>query len=456
MHFGMGDYDRAVQLGDDALALLKDSGETSSLLEVVKVVANAYCEKEDESAAMDVVSDMCKSFEAKADKEGEAACLLLKCAISSRMESYDEAASAATKAQEIFAELSDSKGEAGALRWICEVLTAKKDHKPAIKGAERARTLFRELGDEGGEAMMLALAAQNSVCLAVNEGAEVGAERTSRAAKDSLDKAAKAAKAAVKISRDTSGQEEVLALALIATGQVLMLNLKFDEALEATDEAAWLFRQAGDFKSEAQALLLSADSLRFLKQYNESKEAANECLGLFQQQENVKGEELAQKILSIIEEIQRPMLEAQMFQQQQAWLAQQQAQGGGGNFQMPQMQMQMVNFDQGGGDAGQSVARVEREKGAALDLSAGLDTAMVKNKLLEISLRITGAEDGEIEFDTPLMEAGLTSNSAILMRDELSQELPGLNLPVTLVFDYPTISDMSELIIETSQKKLKK
>merc|ERR1712216_731749 len=159
-----------------------------------------------------------------------------------------------------------------------------------------------------------------------------------------------------------------------------------------------------------------------------------------------------------IEEIQRPMLEAQMWQQQQQWMQQQQMMGGGG---MPQgmPQMQMVNFGQGGGyddGGGQSVARVEREKGAALDLSQGLDTVMVKNKLLEISLRITGAEDGEIEFDTPLMEAGLTSNSAILMRDELSQELPGLNLPVTLVFDYPTISDMSELIIETSAKKLGK
>merc|ERR1712039_783468 len=92
----------------------------------------------------------------------------------------------------------------------------------------------------------------------------------------------------------------------------------------------------------------------------------------------------------------------------------------------------------------------EREKGAALDMSKGLDTAMVKNKVLEISLRITGAEDGEIEFDTPLMEAGLTSNSAILLRDELSQELPGINLPVTLVFDYPSIGAMTDLVTTQS------
>jgi tetratricopeptide (TPR) repeat protein len=459
MHFGMEDYDRALQIGEDALVLLKDSGETGALLDVVKVVANSHVEKGDESAALDCVTEMTTFFEGKEDKAGLAACLILTCAVQGKMESYDEAASSATKAQEIFSELGDSKGEAGALRWICEVHTAKKEHKSAVKGAERARTLYREIGDDSGEAMMLALAAQNSVSLACVEGAEVGAERMSRAAKDALDKAAKLAKAAVKIGRDLKGEEQVLALALIATGQVLMLNMKFDEALEATDEAAILFREGADFRSEAQALLLSADALRFLKQYNESKEAANECLSLFQQQENTKGEELAQKILEIIEEIQRPMLEAQMWQQQQQWMQQQQMMGGPPQG-MPQMSPQMMMQMQGGGggfdDGGQSVARVEREKGAALDLSQGLDNAMVKNKLLEISLRITGAEDGEIEFDTPLMEAGLTSNSAILMRDELSQELPGLNLPVTLVFDYPTISDMSELILETSQKKLGK
>lgn len=135
----------------------------------------------------------------------------------------------------------------------------------------------------------------------------------------------------------------------------------------------------------------------------------------------------------------------------------------------------------------------------------------------EIALRITGADDGEIEADTPLMEAGLTSNSvrvpgsqsqefsdglncqadwtcmlyivcfsskAIIMRDvpwpffigietephehcknrdlfdaffiskvflqELSQALPGVQLPVTLVFDYPSVSAMTELILQST------
>merc|ERR1712187_272433 len=120
---------------------------------------------------------------------------------------------------------------------------------------------------------------------------------------------------------------------------------------------------------------------------------------------------------------------------------------------MGQQQQQWQPQEPEGGDEAVSVARIEREKTAALDVSAGLDLPVVKAKVLEIASRITGAEDGEIEADTPLMEAGLTSNSAILLRDELSQELPGISLPVTLVFDYPSIAAMSELIVQSSKRK---
>merc|ERR1712217_219969 len=126
-----------------------------------------------------------------------------------------------------------------------------------------------------------------------------------------------------------------------------------------------------------------------------------------------------------------------------------------GYTQMQMMPLQQQQQYDAPADAGTSVARPTGPRGPALDLSGGVSEEMVKSKVLEIAVRITGAEDGEIEFDTPLMEARLTSNSAILMRDELTQELPGINLPVTLVFDYPTVTAMVDLIMETAQKAIK-
>jgi len=89
--------------------------------------------------------------------------------------------------------------------------------------------------------------------------------------------------------------------------------------------------------------------------------------------------------------------------------------------------------------------------GSPLAVSAGMDSGVVRNKISEIAGAIIGDTD-EIEADTPLMEAGLTSNSAVLLRDELSKDLPGISLPPTLIFDYPSIQAISEFVLEKSKK----
>mmetsp|Transcript_12327 Transcript_12327/g.25001 ORF Transcript_12327/g.25001 Transcript_12327/m.25001 type:complete len:327 (+) Transcript_12327:1-981(+) len=323
-----------------------------------------------------------------------------------------------------------------------------KEYKSALRSAERARTLFREIGDDVQETAALYLVSQNAFELAVDEGAKVGESSLPKAAKDALDKSVKASDGAVKLARDllSDNGQELLAYSLGVQAQCMMMLKKFDDALRSADEAVILFREIGSDVNEASALLISADALRQTRSYDESGAAAREALGLFQKHGDARGEELSNKIIGFLEEIQQRM--------QQQWLAQQAAQ----NPQQWQMNMQFAPQEQqgGGGEQAASLARPERERGPALDMSAGLDTTVVRAKVMDIASRITGAEEGEIEADTPLMEAGLTSNSAILLRDELSQELPGITLPVTLVFDYPSIAAMSDLIVESSKAKIKR
>mmetsp|Transcript_59070 Transcript_59070/g.183067 ORF Transcript_59070/g.183067 Transcript_59070/m.183067 type:complete len:98 (-) Transcript_59070:126-419(-) len=90
-----------------------------------------------------------------------------------------------------------------------------------------------------------------------------------------------------------------------------------------------------------------------------------------------------------------------------------------------------------------------------MDLGSGLDKEVLKGQILEVTKGLIGFDE-EIEFDAPLMESGLTSNTAVLLRDALTQTLPGVNLPVTLVFDYPSISNMTELIVENAEKAARK
>merc|ERR1719436_574363 len=51
-----------------------------------------------------------------------------------------------------------------------------------------------------------------------------------------------------------------------------------------------------------------------------------------------------------------------------------------------------------------------------LDLSGGVDAGMVKNQIMETAKGLVGYDE-DIEFDAPLMESGLTSNTAVLLRD---------------------------------------
>merc|ERR1712060_386063 len=90
-----------------------------------------------------------------------------------------------------------------------------------------------------------------------------------------------------------------------------------------------------------------------------------------------------------------------------------------------------------------------------IDIGAGLSPEILRNQISEVAKGLIGFDE-EIEIDMPLMESGLTSNTAVLLRDALTQQLPGISLPVTLVFDYPSIESMTELVMEKSAKAAKK
>merc|ERR1711933_358599 len=137
-----------------------------------------------------------------------------------------------------------------------------------------------------------------------------------------------------------------------------------------------------------------------------------------------------------------------------AWQAQQAMAGGGGGMNLTPLPQQ-----QGGGPdegAEPSAARGGYEaKLVKMDLASGMDATVIRQQVHEITKGIIGYDE-DIEYDMPLMESGLTSNTAVLLRDSLVQQLPGVPLPVTLIFDYPSIQSMTELIVENGEKAAKK
>lgn len=447
LHLRMARFDRALQHGEDASMLFREAGgDTTEKSDAMFNVVESHIQKKDYDSAFQTASEMRSHFQKEGDARGEAGALMTMCEVSTQMEKYDEAITSATRAQVILGEDGYQYGEATALRMLAEVLSKKGDHKQAVRAAERSRTIFRELGDKEGETQSLYVVGQEAIAMAVAEGARVGEASLPRAAADALSKAAKSADSSVKLARELPNAGGLLGSSLCVLAQMQMLSGKPEEALAAADEAVVLFREVDSAISEANALLLSADALRVTQKFKDAGEAAEEAMRLFQTLDppDAKGESFAQEILDHLGEIKA--------QQQAAMEMKRQMAAGGGMANLPMMSSPAESGEMPAAAA--SRAHVERERGAALDMK-GADMTAIRAKVLEIALRITGAEDGEIEADTPLMEAGLTSNSALVLRDELSQELPGVRLPVTLVFDYPSIGAMVELIAESSGKALK-
>merc|ERR1712087_1046977 len=70
--------------------------------------------------------------------------------------------------------------------------------------------------------------------------------------------------------------------------------------------------------------------------------------------------------------------------------------------------------------------------------------AKLKNQVRDIVVEIAGMDD--IVDDDPLMNSGLTSQSAVLLRNALSKAFPGPSLPFTMMFDSPSINALTEFL----------
>merc|ERR1719476_1217957 len=86
----------------------------------------------------------------------------------------------------------------------------------------------------------------------------------------------------------------------------------------------------------------------------------------------------------------------------------------------------------------------------------GVTVDVLKFKINEVALSLMGSES--LGADVPLMDAGLDSLSMVEFRNELVKEFPGVDLPGSLLFDYPTVNTLTEFVaegIKRSSKALK-
>merc|ERR1719401_1269559 len=82
------------------------------------------------------------------------------------------------------------------------------------------------------------------------------------------------------------------------------------------------------------------------------------------------------------------------------------------------------------------------------------DAQLVKQYMFGLVGSMTGAGEDELDGDTPLMESGIDSLASVELRTKLQAEFR-LNLPSTVMFNFPTISSISQLLVdECTSKKI--
>lgn len=388
-------------------------------------------------------------FQDAKDVRGEAEALLKLSGAELADDEPTKAQRAAEESQALAAQSDDAAGQAAALRAIADIHSRGDEHDAALKVGQRALAIYRELGDQR-EAEAATLMHMSSAQLSDIVKKDKAGNATDKSFKDATDKALKYAKEALAIAKRT-GNQQLIGACLYTVAQSHTMCVRAPEALKVADEGLKACRQCGDLRGEA-GLLVLLGNINFLliQDINMAREKAEEAVFIYQQVGDAAGEEGAWALVDRIEE----KVEEERQKRQEAQARQMQMQQAAMGQQMPQGGTMISAAQEGEGPpAAAGAAPVAADFGsiAKLDLGSGLTSEMVEKQILEVAKAIVGTDE-PIDVDMPLMEAGLTSNTAVVLRDQLLAALPGVKLPVTLTFDYPSVSSMGELIMENAAK----
>jgi len=96
-----------------------------------------------------------------------------------------------------------------------------------------------------------------------------------------------------------------------------------------------------------------------------------------------------------------------------------------------------------GGGYEAAVPVVAAASSAAVAVATGPTREFIMEGLRNLSKNVVG---DDIDMDSPLMEAGMDSLSSVEFRNQVRNLVPGINLPASMVFDYPNLKSMTDFI----------
>eukprot|EP00933_Yihiella_yeosuensis_P046036 TRINITY_DN41505_c0_g1_i1.p1 TRINITY_DN41505_c0_g1~~TRINITY_DN41505_c0_g1_i1.p1 ORF type:complete len:654 (-),score=158.98 TRINITY_DN41505_c0_g1_i1:70-1914(-) len=350
--------------------------------------------------AAEAARDLCKDARLQ---RGEAAALLSLADVFLAEHLYAESIESAKEAQAVFHEAGDRCGEAQALQHVSKIRHANGQPEKALHAAERAIELFHRFGDITRELEVLLVSAEiRSKML----------RKRSKASKmplpwEEISKASKSCKDALNLAKK-HGDFGAQASALCSMTQVHIIEGRSAEALESADGAMAFAVEANDVKNEATAVFLSAEVHFKDEDLQKALKLARQAELMFQEIKDDDGLKQTVELLDRLREHEFRVDED---------LA-------GLNKALPSTLAQIQNL---------------------------VNPLEIKSRVQEVTKNMVGSAS-DLDESTPLMEIGINSMNAVMFRNKLSAEFPEMNFPSTLVFDYPTVKDVIELVLEKERE----
>jgi len=424
------DYDTALERAEAARELFQDIGERRWDARTLWAACAAHARLEDYGTAVDKAKEARMIFDEVDDRRGLANALLVLSEMQEAGKDYDDALQTAVAAQEKCRALGHRRGQAAALQRQASVHLARDEPELAVQRALEAKVFYRGIEDRSGETVLLHMLAQVSL----ERGAKGAAELDKmgfpmdKANKQRRKNVRQSGREASKRSRQALGLSTLSCdkfqegVSLLFLSQARLLNARMSSALKAASRAELIFAEYGDKVQEARAAVIVAQ-VHFFDPAKKEKamELANKALELARRANDYQAEDAAIRILE------------DLINQEQKALPPPTASAAG-----PAMP------EAGGGEqVGAASAAV---------LVPGLNPDDVRPKIFEVVRSVTGTDD-EIHMDTPLMDTGMDSLSAVAFRNELNRMFQGSNLPASLMFDYPNINQITDHIVEVNSQR---
>jgi len=424
-------HGQAAKAFQAALEFWREGGDSYGQAHAMLWIADLRKDRKEYDGSLQAAEEAQAFFREAGDLRGEGEALLTVASVMLYDGNLDRAWSRATEAISFFKDVNDTHAFAKALTVLCEIQDRREEHMAALNTARRVVTLLEYTSNRRASAQGLLLISRMGLKVLCSSTGEMDPQTEEEVKSEVLQ-----AVGEVTTIASCLNDGPLVAAAAMECGKALLADNRPGEAMPEIDYALILFEELGHKSSLASLFETRAKAFLALDKKTDAMKAAIKAREIFEELGDTAAvarmDEIAPRVVAPKGAIADGLAEDEATKA--AALA-------------------MVRSEEDQEAIEKKAPREARAKkySGNVDLSGELSMEIIVSRFHQIMDENMGLED--LEDDTPLMTAGLTSGNAIMLQRILAHDFPNVELPPTLAFDYPNISSISEFIFEKVAKK---